>query len=83
LATLTIDLPEPMKEYVLAKSAEAGYATPDEFVLELLRTSQRRDLIERKLLEALDKNDFEEVTPDFWERLRACASTGAAHHGET
>ena len=70
MTTLTIELPETVKQFLSEKVQEGGYQTASEYIVELLEVCQNRDRIENKLLEAIESNRFEEVTADFWEQLR-------------
>jgi antitoxin ParD1/3/4 len=71
---ITLTLPEPLKVWVEAQAAQEGYASPAEYVQQVLRKEQqkrkRREEIEHQLLEALDSGEPVEVTPDFWEDRR-------------
>ncbi len=74
MAHLNLDLPEPTKELLLRKAAEKGFASPGEFVAALLQLCGERETLESQLLAAVDEGEFEEVTPEFWSRLRAHAA---------
>ena len=71
VATITIDVPDTVQEFISAKAVAGGYPNPGEYVLDLLQRQQQRDTIEEQLLAAVESADFEEVTPEFWSRLRA------------
>jgi antitoxin ParD1/3/4 len=72
----TIALPESLKSWVDEQATLEGYATPAEYVQQILRKEQLaknqrlRDQIDQKLLEGLDSGESIEVTPEFWEARR-------------
>ena len=81
MASLTIDLPDTMKDFIESKASERGYSDPAEFVVELVRACQTRDSIDRELLAAIESDRFEEVTPALWQRLRdRLPETGEIRH---
>ena len=43
MTSLNISLPEPMRAWIDEKVTRGGYATPSEFVRELIREAQRQD----------------------------------------
>jgi Arc/MetJ-type ribon-helix-helix transcriptional regulator len=53
---LNISLPEHISSYVQAEAEAGDYATPDEFIFELVRENKerRKQALEARLLEALD-----------------------------
>jgi antitoxin ParD1/3/4 len=55
MASLNISLPDPLKAYVEERVSSGDFGTPSEFVRNLIRQDkeQRRSLIEKELLEAL------------------------------
>ena len=76
MASLNVSMPDPMREYVDERTEEGSFGTPTEYIRSLIRQDQQareKQLLEKKLLEALDDDRVEEVTPEFFERLRAFA----------
>jgi len=74
MTTLNISLPDAMKAFVEAQVQTGHYASASDYIRTLVREDQKRQAeqeLEAKLLAALDSNDFREVTPEFFERLRA------------
>lgn len=59
-----------MRDFIETKASQCGFADPAEFVVELVRACQAGDSVDQKLLEAVEGNSFEEITPEFWQRLR-------------
>lgn len=80
-STLNISLPQPMKEWVETQIAERGFATASEFVRQLLRDEQQRQvrqIVDEKLLAGLDSGKPIAMTPQRWKRLEAEARKNAA-----
>lgn len=72
-SSLNISLPATMKAWVERQVADGGYATPSEYIRELLREEQKRKLrdeIDRKLLEALESGPARDLTEADWGRIR-------------
>jgi antitoxin ParD1/3/4 len=82
MTTLSISLPDSLKDFVEEQAALGGYPTPSDYIRSLLREAQdRKDMgkIEEKLLAALTA-EAEEMKPADWdkmrERVRRTASQG-------
>ena len=74
MTTLNISLPDAMKAYVEAQVQAGQYASASDYIRALVREDQKRRAeqeLEAKLLAALDSNDFREVTPGLFDRVRA------------
>ena len=74
MTTLNISLPDAMKAFVEAQVQTGQYASASDYIRALVRDDQKRQAaqeLEEKLLAALDSSDFREMTPEFFERLRA------------
>jgi antitoxin ParD1/3/4 len=72
--TLTILVPESLKEFVEAQLGENGYNTPSDYVCALIREDRKRkaeEKLEALLIEGLESGPPIEVTPEFWEEKRA------------
>jgi antitoxin ParD1/3/4 len=72
-SSMNISLPEGMKAWVEEQVVNRGYATPSEYIRELLREDQKRkvrDEIDQKLLNALDSGEPRDFTDSDWERIR-------------
>lgn len=86
MTTLNIPLPEPMREFLEAQAASAGYEKVDDYVLALIRDAQQREAekgVETKLLEGLDSGPPIEVNDPYWKDLnaRVAARLGRASKG--
>jgi antitoxin ParD1/3/4 len=72
MTTLSISLPDSLKDFVEEQAALGGYSTPSDYIRSLLREAQdRKDRgkIEGKLLAAL-ASEAEEMKPADWDRMR-------------
>jgi antitoxin ParD1/3/4 len=81
MSTLNISLPEPMKAFVEAQVKAGLYGSASDYIRALVRADQQRkaqEQLEAKLLAALESHDFQAVTPELFERLRA-----RVHHSHT
>lgn len=70
MATITIEVPRGVEEFLSRRAAAQGYAKTGDYVADLLLLHQQRESLERKLLDAVESGDFEEVTPQFWSGMR-------------
>ena len=71
MATMTISLPDPMREFVEAEVNDGNYGSASELFRELLRERQKRkaqEKLESLLLEGLESGKPIEVTPEYLER---------------
>jgi antitoxin ParD1/3/4 len=74
MTSLNISLPEPLRAFVDEKVKTGGYGTASEYIRDLIRQDQDRvaeERLEALLIEGLDSGDPVEVTPGFWNQLRA------------
>lgn len=84
MTTMNISLPDEMKAFVEAETAQEGYATASEYVCVLIREPQRRRAkreLEAKLRKALESGPATPMTHEDWVALRAEAIEGL--DGET
>ena len=73
MTSLSISLPEPLKEYLETQAKERGYDTPSDYISALVREDQERKAeqrIEALLLEGVNSGEPIEVTPQYWEQKR-------------
>jgi len=82
MTTLSISLPDNLKDFVEEQAALGGYPTPSDYIQSLLCEAQDfkdRAALERKLLAALDAEPVEMGSAD-WdlmrERVRQTAAKG-------
>ena len=76
MASFNVTMPDGMREFVDKRTEEGNFGTPTEYIRSLIRDDQRtteKEQLDKKLLQALDDDRVEEVTPDVFERLRAFA----------
>ena len=74
MTTVTISLPESLKEFVDVQVATKGYGNVSEYFRSLLREAQQKEAdarLEALLLEGLASGDPIPVTKQFWTELRA------------
>lgn len=77
MTTLTISLPDSLKEFVDTEVRTKGYGNVSEYVRGLLREAQSKEAdarLEALLLEALSSGEDIAVSPDFWKELRRDAA---------
>jgi antitoxin ParD1/3/4 len=68
MATMTISLPEPMREFVEQEVSSGNYGSASELFRELVRERQKRksqERLETLLLEGLESGEPIEVTKEF------------------
>lgn len=73
MATITISLPEPMREFVESEVLNGSYSSASELFRELVREHQKRktqERLESLLLEGLESGQSIEVTQDYLEKRR-------------
>jgi antitoxin ParD1/3/4 len=74
MATITISLPDNLRDFVENQTANKGYGNVSEYFRSLLREAQAKDNDERLktlLLEGLASGEGQAVTPEFWADLRS------------
>lgn len=73
MATMTISLPEPMREFVEKEVAAGDYGSASELFREMVRDRQKRkaqERLETLLLEGLESGEPIEVTDEYIKRRR-------------
>ena len=76
MSTITISIPDSMKQYVEAQVQSNGYGNVSEYFRSLVRESQRKEedrKLEMLLLQGLESGTIA-VTPEFWKDLKAEAA---------
>ena len=76
-STMTISLPEDLKQFVKTHSRTAHYGTPSDYIRGLLREDLKRleqERLEIALMQGL-KGTGIPMTPEVWKRLKAEAET--------
>jgi antitoxin ParD1/3/4 len=77
MTTLTISLPESLKEFIDSEVQTKGYGNVSEYVRGLLRAAQAKDAdirLEALLLEGLSSGKDIALTQDFWKELKVDAA---------
>jgi antitoxin ParD1/3/4 len=76
MTTVTISLPESLKEFIEVEVQTKGYGNVSEYVRGLLRAEQSKDAdarLEALLLEGLASGKDAALTKDFWRELKTDA----------
>jgi antitoxin ParD1/3/4 len=74
MTTVTISLPESLKQFVDAQVASKGYDDVSEYFHSLLREAQEREAdarLEALLLEGLASGDPIPIDEEYWKNLKA------------
>ena len=83
MTTLTISLPDSLKEFIDREVRTKGYGNVSEYVRGLLREAQAREAnarLEALLMEGLTAGEEVPLSPDFWKELRRDAATILTKH---
>ncbi len=83
MTTVTISLPESLKEFIDRQLATKGYGNVSEYFRSLLREAQKQEAeqrLEALLLEGLASGPDIPVTREFWTELKAEARELALKH---
>ena len=86
MTTVTISMPESLKEFVDQQVRTKGYGNVSEYFRSLLREAQSREAdsrLETLLLEGLDAGADIEVSREFWSDLKAEAARLVAERKQT
>lgn len=83
MTTVTISLPESLKEFIDRQLATKGYGNVSEYFRSLLREAQEAEAearLEALLLEGLASGEDIPLTREFWSELKTEARQIAAKH---
>ena len=73
MTTLTISLPDSLKEFIEREVHTKGYGNVSEYVRGLLRNAQAKEAdarLEALLIEGLTTGEDIPLSPDFWSELK-------------
>src|SRR5947209_17476423 len=73
-STMTISLPEDLKQFVKKRSLTAHYGTPSDYIRGLIREDLKhleQERLEQELLKGLRSGKSIPMTTEAWKRLRA------------
>jgi antitoxin ParD1/3/4 len=76
-STMTISLPEDLKQFVKQRSRTAHYGTPSDYIRGLIREDLKRqeeERLEAELVKGLRSGKGIRMTPAAWKRMRAEAA---------
>jgi antitoxin ParD1/3/4 len=85
MTTLTISLPESLKEFIDREVQTKGYGNVSEYVRGLLREAQSKEAdarLEALLMEGLTTGEEIPLTPNFWSELKQDAAKILARHNQ-
>lgn len=77
MTTLTISLPDSLKEFIEREVRTKGYGNVSEYVRGLLRNAQAKEAdarLEALLIEGLTTGEDIPLSPDFWSELKQDAA---------
>lgn len=77
MTTLTISLPDSLKEFIEREVHTKGYGNVSEYVRGLLRDAQAKEAdarLESLLIEGLSKGEDIPLSPEFWSELKQDAA---------
>jgi len=77
MTTLTISLPDSLKEFIDREVHTKGYGNVSEYVRGLLREAQAKEAdarLEALLIEGLSKGEDIPLSPELWSELRQDAA---------
>lgn len=83
MTTLTISLPDSLKDFIDREVQTKGYGNVSEYVRGLLREAQTKEAdarLETMLIKGLTTGENLPVSPDFWTELRQDAAKILARH---
>jgi antitoxin ParD1/3/4 len=78
MTTLTISLPNSLKEFIDIEVQTKGYGNVSEYVRGLLRDAQAKEAdarLEALLIEGLTSGEDIPLSPEFWSELKQDAAT--------
>ena len=78
--TLSVPVPPALDAFIKDRVKTKGFHTVSEYIRSLIRAdleAASRHEVEAQLLEAIERGDYREATPAFWQRMEA-AATGKA-----
>ena len=81
---LRIPVPPAMETFMQERIAAQGFHMVSAYVRSLIRADQQRaahEQREAKLLEAVERGDYREATPECWQRLRDAIDKGTPAQG--
>jgi antitoxin ParD1/3/4 len=72
--TMTISLPEDLKQFAIRRSRTAHYGTPSDYIRSLIREDSQRleqERLEVELMKGLKSGKGIRMTPASWKKMRA------------
>ena len=78
MTTMNISLPDTLKSFVDQQVEGRGYGTSSEYIRELIRKDQDRQILRQLLLDGAESEPTEPVDGTYFERLRDRVRTRGA-----
>ena len=78
MSTMNISLPETLKAFVDTQVSQGGYGTCSEYVRELIRKDQDRNLLRELLLDGARSEPIGQFDQSYFDSLRTAIKTTAA-----
>lgn len=78
MTTMNISLPDTLKSFVDQQVEGRGYGTSSEYIRELIRKDQDRQILRQLLLDGAESESTEPVDGTYFERLRDRVRTRGA-----
>ena len=80
---LSVPVPSTLDAFIKDRVKTKGFHTVSEYVRSLIRAdleAASRHEVEAQLLEAVERGDYRETTPEFWQRMETAATGKAARN---
>lgn len=78
MASMTISLPDPLRDFVENEARQAGFSTAADYLLELVRRAMTEKGLADRLRTAVASSDAGELSAPDFDRLRQLARGAAA-----
>jgi|GEM_PF-235451 len=83
--SMNISLPSSLRDWVEDRVANEGYGTASEYIRDLVREDRKRkaiEIIDKKLMEAINSGEMIEMTPETWRQIRATVKERIANRAK-
>jgi len=72
MVTMSVSLPEQMKDFIEAQARKEGFGTTSEYIRALVREAQKREAkqaLEAKIREGLESGPAPDLTSEEWDAI--------------
>jgi antitoxin ParD1/3/4 len=87
MVKLNVSIPEDLTDFLSRETARRGLGSPEDYLTQLLKDAQRREVahrdLEAKLIEGLDSGEPVEANEDFWRECRTVLDRRLTADGES